>query len=363
MWSRTILALGMAAAAVTLPIGSTYSQSPSFEPAAYSTRLRLPFRNDRLGISRGVTADPVTGEIFISDWRYGRIVIFDDRLLFRYIMAGDRFTTSPNEVAIDPEGFLLVLPSDGKSLIYLDFDGAYLGELKLKDLPPDLRREPRLVSVALSPDGKTIYTLDGNNQRVWLAGRDGSIIHSVDLGAELDDQEQRDFIFGHVDAYDRTLMVAVPTDGLILLFDLEGQPLGFVGRKGTASCQTAFPKAAALDAEGRVLILDNQRALVSVWQVEGNKCLGQFAGFGGAPGALYRPLDMTLDAKGRVFISQGYEGRVQVYQHNSPAAGSKEPAAPEAPTAPDQTEPVQQTGPSALDPEPPSAVPPVSPAE
>jgi DNA-binding beta-propeller fold protein YncE len=317
------LAIGLATGVVILAAGMNWAAAAAVDKATYADRLRLPYRDDRLGISRSVTVDRMTGEIFVCDWRYERIVIFDDRLLFRHIMSGDRFSSSPNEVAVDPEGFLLVLPSTGAPLRYLDFDGAYLGELNLLDLPPNLHAEPRLVSIALSPDGKTVYALDGNNQRVWLAGRDGRVRHSIDLGSGLTKQERQDFIFGHVDVYDRTLIVAVPTNGEVLLFDLEGQPEGSIGLAGTTPCQTAFPVAAALDSEGRLLVLDNQRAVVTVWRVEGNECLTEFAGFGNAPGGLYRPLDLALDAQGRVFISQGFEGRVQVYQHSSPAAGTK----------------------------------------
>jgi len=327
------------------------SQAASFEKATYSDRLRLPFRDDRLGISRSVTVDPVTAEIFVTDWRYRRIVIFDKDLLFRYMMAGDRFSTSPNEVAIDPEEYLIVLPSAGDTLSYLDFDGAPIGQLPLKGLPEDLVATPRLVSVALSPDGETVYTLDGNNKIVWIAGRDGTIRHYIDMGAGLDEQDFRDFIFGHVDVYGQTLIVTVPTSGVVKLFDLEGGSPRFVGLQGTAPCQTAFPVAGALDAEGRVLVLDNQRALVSVWQVEGNKCLGEFAGFGGGPGGLYRPLDLALDAQGRVFISQGYQGRVQVYQHDSPAAGTTlEEEAPPA-KAPAREPSVEQATPQKPEPE------------
>jgi sugar lactone lactonase YvrE len=337
----------MALVVTATAVAPLFSQAGGFQRATYTDRLRLPFRGDRLGITRSVTVDPVTAEIFVTDWRNGRIVIFDDRLLFRYIMAGDRFSSSPNEVAVDAEGFLVVLPSAGKSLVYLDFDGAYLGDLTLRNLPQDLAREPHLVSVALSPDGKTVYVLDGNNQRVWFVQRDGRVRHSINLGAGLDEQALRDFIFGHVDVYDETLLVSVATQGRVHLFDLEGQPQGQVGLQGTAPCQSAFPVAAALDANGRVLLLDQQRALVTVWQVEGNRCLGEFSGFGGSPGRLYRPLDLALDAQGRVFISQGFEGRVQVYQHDSPAAGTQtEPdPAPQPPPEP-ETPPVPTPDPA-----------------
>ena len=307
------------------PTAPLTAEKPALAKPSYVTLLRLPYRQDRLGISRGVTADPITGEVFVCDWRHGRIVIFDEALLFRFMMSGARFTSSPIEVAVDPNGFLLVLPSADAPMTYLDFDGAFLGEVSLVDLPDNLPSPARITSVALSPAGDTIYAVDSNNLRVWLAGRDGKVHGSINLGEGRDEKESADLILGHVDVYQDTVLVAAPTDGSVYLYDLAGRPRGMVGQHGTAPCQTAFPVAAALDSEGRVIIVDNQRAVVSIWEPEGNKCQLEFGGFGNAPGRFYRPQDLTLDGKGRIFVSQGFEGRVQIYQHSSPAAGTPKP--------------------------------------
>ena len=276
---------GVLAGLLLATVGSSLAQSPPTKPE-YSRRLDLPFRGDTLGFSRSVTADLQTGEIFVCDWRFNRIAIFDERSLYRYLISGGKMFSSPADIAVDPEGYLLVLPAMGASFVLMDFDGLFLEEFELNSFPvPDLPK-PMITSIALSPDGRRIYAADQVNYRIWISDRGGKVIGEINLGEERDEKELRDLLLGHVDAYGDTLLVAVPSDGLVYLYDLDGRRQGLVGRKGTATCHTAFPVAAALDRDGNVVILDNQRALGMVWRRSDNTCLLQFTGFGNAPGGV-----------------------------------------------------------------------------
>ena len=48
--------------------------------------------------------------------------------------------------------------------------------------------------------------------------------------------------------------------------------------------------------------------------------VGELYGIGNAPGYLYFPSDLALDARGRVYLTQGFEGRVQIYEGLGAAA-------------------------------------------
>ncbi len=291
----------------------------------YTARLAMPSRLDALGYSRAVSVDLHTGEIFVCDSRKGRIVIFDRQGLFLYQIPGGDIFRAPMDLAVDPDGYILLLAqSAGRpAILRLDFDGKPLGELALSGLPPDLP-PPKLVSLAFDPSGGRLYLLDEANQRLWLADPNGAVTDSVDLAAETDlsDKEAREYRLGHVDVYDRTVLVAMPNLGSVRLFDLAGRSRGWVGIKGTAPCQTAFPVAAALGADGNVMVLDWQRMLFMVWDPRANRCLGETSGIGNAPGYVYQPSDLALDADGKIYVSQGFEGRVQIFAGGSPAAGT-----------------------------------------
>ncbi|MGH9750163.1 MAG: NHL repeat-containing protein [Candidatus Polarisedimenticolia bacterium] len=299
------------------------------EPAGggrYLRTLRLPESADPLRQPLAVHADLHTGEIFACDRARDRIAVFDAAGLFRAQIRGGRIFRTPLDLAVDPEGFIVLLAYREEStvLLLLDFDGAFVRAIRLTGLPGDAR-EPQPLSVALAPSGDRLYVLDQANLRVWIADRDGTIAGSIDLAAGLGEKEKADLILGRVDVYGDTVLVPLPMAGSVLLAGLDGRVRGVVGVKGTGRCQTAFPVAAAIDAAGHLLMLDQQRTLITIWNPADGRCLGEFSGIGSLPGFLYQPADLALDRAGRIYVSQGFEGRVQVFGGDAPAAGTAPP--------------------------------------
>jgi hypothetical protein len=56
------------------------------------------------------------------------------------------------------------------------------------------------------------------------------------------------------------------------------------------------------------------------WDLARGVCVSEHYGFGNAPGAFYQPSDLALDSSGRLYVSQGFEGRIQVYEGARPAS-------------------------------------------
>jgi DNA-binding beta-propeller fold protein YncE len=287
----------------------------------YVERLDLPVASDSIGMPRGVTADLHTGEVFVCDSFQNRVVIFGPDGAFRFQIVGGEVFSTPRDVAVDPEGYLVLVATDRElqtTLLELDFDGLFLREITLSGLPEDAEA-PFPVSVALSPDGTRLYVLDLSNRSVWMADRDGAVSGRIDLGAEFPEERRRELELTKVDVYGDRLLVAMPKAGQIWTYDLDGDPRRRVGLLGSAPCQLAFPVAGALTEDGHMLIVDQQRMMFLSWVPLGNRCLGEHYGFGGNPGYFYFPLDMALGPEGRLYVSQGFEGRVQVYEGVAPA--------------------------------------------
>ena len=241
--------LGLAAAAI-LP-----AQPPGSIPPVYSQRLRVPVRGDELAQPRAVVADLHTGEIFVCDSQRNRIVIFDPQGNFRYEIPGGSSFLSPIDLAVDPEGYLFVVGQVSPDLALLDFDGRLLRRIAISGVPEGMIT-PRFNSLAISPDGERLYLMDFENDRLWITDREGVILDSVDMRVGRSQKEIAELRYGHVDVYGDRVLVPIPTDSLVHLFDLNGKAQGTIGSPGGGECQTMFPAAAALREDGRAFILD-----------------------------------------------------------------------------------------------------------
>ena len=310
-----VAAVGLAA---LLLAAGLWAQPPGSIPPTFTQQLRIPVRGDDLEQPRAVVADLHSGEILVCDTLGNRIVIFDEQGRFRYEIPGGATFQSPVDLAVDPEGYLFVLSQVSSDVSLLDFDGRLIRKAPLSGLPEDAAA-PRFVSLAISPDGDRLYLMDSDNDRLWITDRGGAVQGSVDTTIGRTPKQIEELRYGHVDVYGETVLLPIPNDGMVHLFDLEGGMKGTIGAPGSAECQLRFPTAAALDDRGRVIILDQQRAMFMTWDLERGVCLSEHYGFGNAPGAFYQPNDMALDGAGRLFVSQGFEGRVQMYEGAEPA--------------------------------------------
>ncbi len=290
----------------------------------YVQRMHMPSRADDFGDPASVTADLHTGEIFVCDVRKNRIVVFDRDGLFLYMIPGGEVFRMPLDIAVDPEGYILLLAKHELEvrLLLLDFDGKFIDWITISGLPASVA-EPNLRSVAMSPTGDRLYLMDQANLHVWITSRDGEVVGMINLQGDISEELLREQILGHVDVYGDTVMVPVATQGTVYMYDLDGNPKGWVGIRGTSPCQTMFPMAAGLAEDGRAVVVDLQRMLIMIWDTRDNKCLGEYSGIGNRPGFVYQPHDLALDGAGRVYVAQSYEGRIQVWVGSQPAVGAR----------------------------------------
>jgi len=314
-----LLALALVACAL-LAIGP--ARGAPGGPPHYLKSLRVPGAADTFKQPLCVHADLHAGEVFVCDRSNNRLVIFDERGLYKYQIIGGSTFATPFDLAVDPDGYIMLLALvDGqRAIVRLDYDGRFVEQIALSDLPEGIL-EPQPISIALSPAGDRLYVLDQANFRLWIADAGGRMTGSVDLVVGQDPKRAREEILGHVDTYADVVLVSRSMAGSVLLLDPDGVSRGTIGIKGTSSCESAFPVAAALDTSGNVVILDQQRTLMTVWQTSDRRCVEEISGIGEQPGYLYQPADLTLDGRGRLYVSQGFEGRVQIFEHQTGAAG------------------------------------------
>ena len=308
--------LALPATLAILGLASALAAQP-----AYQDILTLPVSGDRIVSAVAVTVDEASGEIFVCDERGDRILIFDDQGMFRFEIPGGQAFSAPRDLAVDRDGYLFLLTAGGGSrgrMHALDFDGQPLAEFELGDLPPELP-QPILESLAISADGSRLAVLDSRNNSIWITDRDGRIERRIDLTTELTDDQREDLFPTKLDIYGDRIVVAMASLAEVWCYELDGSSCGRVGKKGGGECGLLFPTAAALDASGNYLVVEQQRMFVLHWNGSSNECMGEFYGPGDAPGFFYYPYDLFLDSAGQMYVAQSYKGKVQVYSGLSPA--------------------------------------------
>jgi len=319
--ARCGLVGSVAVSLLLMAAGAALAADEEDQPS-YVYRLTPPVRGDEIGYAIAVTADVVTGEVFVCDSRRNRILIFDSKGSYRYQIHGGAVFSSPRDVAVDQDGYLFVLGHhvDGRSLLQLDFDGMFMREIELSGNPVTEGVISNLTSIAISPSGDRLYVVDSNRLEVLIIDREGVVERVIELATVPLEEARQDMLVGRVDVYGDRMLLGMPSEARVRVYDLDGNLLTSVGQRGSAPCHLTRPAAGALDADGSVLVVDSQRMAVAGFDYEANRCVGDYFRPGGGPGSLYYPVDIALDTMGRVYLSQGYEGRVQVYEGFLPAA-------------------------------------------
>jgi DNA-binding beta-propeller fold protein YncE len=120
-----------------------------------------------------------------------------------------------------------------------------------------------------------------------------------------------------VDAEGR-LYVVDSMNHRVQIFGPEGKALGGFGRAGDGTGDFSKAKAVALDATGHVYVTDSLYDVVQVFDRDGRFLL-VFGGSGHGAGLLWLPTGIYIDGEDRIFVSDSGNARVQVYRYVQPS--------------------------------------------
>ncbi len=102
--------------------------------------------------------------------------------------------------------------------------------------------------------------------------------------------------------------------GRIFVYSPQGELLFKFGTKGGSSGKLARPRALAIDEKaGLIFVVDYMRHAVNVYSMDG-EYLFEFGGKGVGRGWLSFPSDLTIDDRGRLWVADTFNGRVQVFK-------------------------------------------------
>lgn len=170
------------------------------------------------------------------------------------------------------------------------------------------------LAIAFDADG-TLYVSDagGDYQKVHVYAPDGSWLR--DLGsAGL-------FAFANGIGIDKAgnVYVSDSNNGRLIVFDKTGAELGRIQR-GAADGDLGLPRGVAVDGEGRVYVVDSTGQSVKLFRVlqEGETTPAfqvRFGREGTVDGAFEYPNGIAVDGRGRVYVTDWNNDRLQVWSY------------------------------------------------
>lgn len=254
-----------------------------------------------------------SGEFYITDPLVGSLFIYDAGL---FPVAELKYLDKPLGVAVDSQGYLLV-GNDGRDNVevYDPYSGHLLAIFGLgRIIMPN--------SITSGPDGN-IYVTDSRSHRVWVFDADYNFVRSIGSPGEGENELyfpvdtaiiNRDF--GDITVQE--VFVADQGNERIQIYDTDGYLLRHIypGECGMSGCLPpllANLQALDVDELGRLHVLDNFEAVVSILDPVTGEYLGEYGEYGEGPGYLRVPYGLVVTETGEAIVTSGDGHRVVVY--------------------------------------------------
>lgn len=167
--------------------------------------------------------------------------------------------------------------------------------------------------IGIAVDGGKVFVADARNHRVQVFDRNGQFLYVIGhpgtglggLGRPM-----------NLTVANGKLYVADYWNDDIEVFSTDGTPLKVIGRSGSGPGEFKAPSGVAVLPDGNLVVVDfyNQRVqelrpdgtFVRQWGTTGKK------GYLSA-GAFNYPTDVMTDSRGNIYVTDGYNDRIQVF--------------------------------------------------
>jgi DNA-binding beta-propeller fold protein YncE len=289
-----------------LPVVQMAAPEEVIEPPQYLYSITGTGDNElSRPVGLGVAED---GRVYVVDFGKRRISVFtnDGRYLFSFAEVDDGVLRNPVHMWIKG-GEVWVTDRRLQAILVFDLEGQFLRRFEPQS--EELTWTP--LALAFSGDGELRVTDVGATQehQVHYFSSEGS--RTVTFGRTFQalslDDTPGGFFFpnGLAVAADGRVYVSDGNNRRIQVFDENGEFSAFVDTSGV-------PRGIAIDAQQRLYAVDAIAHTVDIYDLDGKR-LAQFGSQGFGPGQFNYPNDVTIDRRGRIYVTDRDNDQVQVW--------------------------------------------------
>ena len=213
---------------------------------------------------------------------------------------------TPNGVALDRSGNLLVADSGNDRIVAFDRTGAYLFQFGMTGSYGAQFSHPTGIAV---DSGGFLYVADNYNYRIEKFTGTGVYVAQFG-GSDKIGNANSVAAFGP-----NAIYVADAALSHVQKYDAGGNLVTQFGAGGQAPGQFYAPYGIATDASGAILVADTYNNRIQKFD-SGNNFLFQITTFPGTKGSFYLPLGVAADALNNIYVSDSSRGRVVKFDPN-----------------------------------------------
>lgn len=229
----------------------------------------------------------------------------------RQILTGESSSSKamakPFDVAVC-HGIIFVSDTVQRSVLVFDIPGKRFFEIG-KDKPGTLRKPLGLDT----DDDCNLYVADATSRHIMVFDQAGQHIKSLG-GQKWFDRLTHVAVDGEGER-----IYAVDTGGVgsenhhVRVFDVDtGKHLRDIGKRGNKEGELNLPRDIALDASGNVYVVDGGNFRVQVFNRDGD-FVQQIGKLGRQYGSFARPKGIALDPQGNIYVSDAAHGNYQIF--------------------------------------------------
>ena len=238
----------------------------------------------------------------------------DSKQALRELLTGEsssgKALAKPFDVAVC-HGIIFVSDTVLRSVLVFDIPGERFFEIG-KDLPGTLRKP-----LGLDTDEEcNVYVADGTTRSIMVYNQAGEYLKSL----------------GGQDWFDRLTHVAVDAAGQhvyavdtggvgsnnhhVRVFDVEtGKHLRDIGKRGKEAGELNLPRDITVDDSGKIYVVDGGNFRVQVFDQWG-EFVRQIGKLGRQYGDFARPKGVAVDHQGNIYVSDAAHGNYQIFDPN-----------------------------------------------
>jgi len=273
------------------------------------------------GEPHGMAVDS-KGKLYVADGKVGAVFIIDPETKETQMIKNgkDAGFVLINGIAIDDSDRLFV--SDAQAHRILVFDKNHKGEAAITQglVTP--------VGMAIDNENRFLYVADLGQDQILVFDADTlepiRRIGTPNTGHQ--STAQGDFSKPSSVAVDQdgNVYVADMLNYRVEVFDADGKFIRSFGKHGDGPGYFAMPKGVAVDADGHIWVTDSMQNRIHLFSQEGNLLMYMGNQQGALPGTFSGLQYIYIDKQNRIFTSEVYPGRVQMFRYVTQEEAQKE---------------------------------------